>query len=163
MDQPFADIARRLKELRELNGVSRESLAAELGIDSAQYASYEGGKDDIPVGVLLGAAKRFGTDVTPLITGEEPKLKVYSLVRAGRGLAVARRKEYKYFDLGYNFSSRKAEVFLVTVDPKEGDEWKRHAYAHEGQEFNYLISGKMRIVIDGHEVVLEAGYSIYFD
>jgi transcriptional regulator with XRE-family HTH domain len=163
MDQPFADIARRLKELREMSGVSKESLAGELGIGAAQYALYESGTEDIPVGALLGAAKRFGVDVTSLIAGEEPKLKVYSLVRAGRGLTVERRKEYRYRDLGYNFADRKAEAFLVTVDPRPVAEWKLKTYSHRGQEFNYVLSGRLKIVIDGHELVLEQGDSVYFD
>jgi quercetin dioxygenase-like cupin family protein len=35
--------------------------------------------------------------------------------------------------------------------------------AHPGQEFEYLLEGSLRVVVDRHEVVLAAGDSIYFD
>jgi quercetin dioxygenase-like cupin family protein/DNA-binding XRE family transcriptional regulator len=161
MQQAYAEIARRVKALREMAGLSRESFARELKIDPERYRSYEEGEEDIPVGVLIAAASRLGVDVTALITGEEPRLKVYSLVRKGRGLDVERRKEYRYRDLAYNFQDRRAEVFLVTVDPGRPSEG--HGYSHEGQEFNYLLSGRMKVMIDGHELVLEEGDSLYFD
>ncbi len=161
MTQAYSEIAERMKAIREMAGITRETLAAELKLEVERLGSYEEGEEDIPVGVLLGAAARLGVDVTALITGEEPRLKVYSLVRKGRGLEVERRKEYRYRDLAYNFQGRKAEVFLVTVEP--GKAAAAHGYAHEGQEFNYLLSGRMEVIIDGHELELAEGDSVYFD
>ncbi len=163
MKQPYAEIARRLKDLREISGIDPEILAKELKLDVGQYRRYEDGEEDIPVGVLLAAADRLGVDVTSLISGEEPKMKVYTLVRKGRGLEVERRKEYRYRDLSYNFSGRKADAFLVTVGPAGSEGEKPHCYSHEGQEFNYVLNGRMKVIVGGHELVLEEGDSLYFD
>ena len=35
--------------------------------------------------------------------------------------------------------------------------------SHPGQEFNYVIEGTMKIIIDTHEIILNAGDSIYYD
>jgi mannose-6-phosphate isomerase-like protein (cupin superfamily) len=161
MKQPFVEIARRVKGLREISGISRDDFARDLKVGSEQYRRYEEGEEDIPVGVLLAAAARLDVDVTAFIAGEEPRMRVYSLVRAGRGLEVERRKEYRYRDLAYNFAGRKAEVFLVTVDPRSGA--PERGYSHEGQEFNFLISGRMKVVVDKHELVMEEGDALYFD
>ncbi len=161
MKQSFVEIAKRVKGLREISGISRDDFAAQIKIGPDQYRKYEEGEEDIPVGVLLAAASRLDVDVTAFIAGEEPRMKVYSLVRAGRGLEVERRKEYRYRDLAYNFAGRKAEAFLVTTDPKQGS--PAHGYSHEGQEFNYLLSGKMKVVVDGHELIMEEGDALYFD
>jgi quercetin dioxygenase-like cupin family protein len=163
MKQPYVEIARRVKDLREIAGISLEQFADEIKLDPDQYRRYEDGYEDIPVGVLLAAAARLEVDVTSLIAGEEPRLKVYSLVRKGQGLEVERRKEYRYRDLSYNFAGRRADAFLVTVDPKKDPDEKVHCYSHEGQEFNYVLSGRMKVVVSGHELVLEEGDSIYFD
>jgi quercetin dioxygenase-like cupin family protein len=163
MKQPYADIAKRVKELREIAGISRETFSKELKVEPDQYRRYEEGEEDIPVGVLLAAAGRLEVDVTALIAGEEPRLKEYCLVRKGRGLEVERRKEYRYRDLAYNFAGRMANAFLVTVEPGKGTIGTAHKYAHEGQELNYLISGRMMVSIGGHELVLEEGDSLYFD
>jgi quercetin dioxygenase-like cupin family protein len=46
------------------------------------------------------------------------------------------------------------------VDPDGED---IHLNSHPGQEFNYVLEGTLKIVIDGHELVLEVGDSLYFD
>ena len=90
-------------------------------------------------------------------------MKVYSLVRKGQGLEVERRKEYRYRDLSYNFAGRKADAFLVTVAAGKDAGAKLHTYSHEGQEFNYVLKGRMKVVVGGHDLVLEEGDSLYFD
>ena len=50
----------------------------------------------------------------------------------------------------------------MTVDPKTGDE-KVVFNSHPGQEFNYMIEGKLKILIDDHELILNEGDSLYFD
>src|SRR5512142_2183611 len=106
MQQPFTEIAKRMKELREIAGISREAFAKELKVEPDRYLAYEEGAEDIPVGVLLAAAGRHDVDVISLISGEEPLLKEYCIVRKGRGLDGERRKECRYRDLAYNFARR---------------------------------------------------------
>lgn len=155
-------IARRIKELREISGLSVESLAKELGIQSDVYVSYESGASDIPVGFLYEIANRFKVELTAILTGSEPKLHNFALVRKGMGVLVERKKQYKYLSLAYNFINKKGEPFLVTVEPKAAGE--EFAYSsHPGQEFNYMLEGRVQIVIDGHEMILSEGDSVYFD
>ena len=33
----------------------------------------------------------------------------------------------------------------------------------KGQEFNYILEGSLKVVIDKHELILEEGDSLYFD
>ena len=35
--------------------------------------------------------------------------------------------------------------------------------SHPGQELNYALEGALRVVVEGHEVLLKPGDSIYFD
>lgn len=161
MSDQLQEIAARLQDLREIAGLSQEQAAADFGVPLETYAAYESGTSDIPVSLLYQAAGRFGVELTALLTGEEPKLHTYCLVRQGKGVAVQRREEYGYQSLAYNFSHKKAEPFLVTVEPWADEEV--HLNAHPGQEFNYVLEGTLKIVLDDHELVLNAGDSLYFD
>ena len=38
-----------------------------------------------------------------------------------------------------------------------------HFNSHPCQEFNYMLEGSIKIVIDGKELILDAGDSIYLD
>jgi len=162
MNEDIRQIASRIKELREIAGVSAETLSRELGIPLETYQHYEAGGTDMPVGFLIQIAERFGVELTAILTGDEPRLHRYCLVREGRGVAVQRREAYHYEDLAYNFIDKRAEVFLVTVEPSASDE-SVSFNAHDGQEFNYLLEGRMKVIIGSHELVLEPRDSLYFD
>jgi uncharacterized cupin superfamily protein len=83
-------------------------------------------------------------------------------VRKDMGLRVERRKQYKYESLASNFINKKAEPFIVTIEPNR-ESVPMEFNSHSGQEFNYVIEGTMKIIIDTHEVILNAGDSIYYD
>jgi transcriptional regulator with XRE-family HTH domain len=162
MQERIRQVANRLRELREIFGVTPEKLAQELRLAVDEYRQYESGTVDIPVGVLYQIAHRFNVELTALLTGEEPRLHSYALTRSGQGVSVDRRQEYKYQSLGYSFIHKKAEPFLVTVDPRP-DEAPDHVNSHPGQEFNYVLEGELRITLAGHEVLLHPGDSLFFD
>ncbi len=91
-----------------------------------------------------------------------PNYVYFSVVRKGKGLKLERTKQYKYESLAYNFIHKKAEPFMVTVEPRPGDTWPEFN-SHPGQEFNYVVEGTMKTIIDGHEIILNPGDSVYFD
>ena len=155
------EISQRIKGLREDENISVESLANEFNISTDEYKKYESGEIDIPIGFLYQFAHKFRIDLTALITGEEPKLHSYCVVRKDNAPIIERRKEYKYQDLSYNFINKKAETFLVTIEPKNTEEIS--CYSHAGQEFNYIMEGTLKIVLDGKEIILEKGDAIFFD
>ena len=159
MNEQIQLIAARIKELREIAGISAESFANELNTDKEVLLEYENGKTDIPIGFLYKVAHRFNLELSALLRGAEPKLHVYSVTRKDKGLNVDRRKQYKYESLASNFIHKKAEPFIVTVDPDAPLESNNHP----GQEFNYVLEGTLMIVVDGHEIILNTGDSIYFD
>ncbi len=162
MSDQIRMIAARLKALREISELSPESMALKTGVELELYMEYEGGEVDIPVGFLYEVAKKFGVELTAIITGDEPKLHSFSVVRDGRGVVVERMQEYHYESLAYNFSDKKAEPFLVTVSPGTKED-PVVINSHPGQEFNYMVEGRLRLLIDGHEIILNRGDSIYFD
>jgi len=101
-------------------------------------------------------------ELAALLSGEQPKLHIFSVVRKGKGISVDRRKQYAYENLAYNFIHKKVEPFIVTVMPvSEGQ--KTEFNSHPGQEFNYVLEGTLQLTVDGHEIVLAEGDSVYFD
>jgi quercetin dioxygenase-like cupin family protein/DNA-binding XRE family transcriptional regulator len=162
MSNEIKEIAQRMKALREIAGLSCDQMADRLGIPEADYLGYETGDTDIPISILLKVAENFDVEFTALVTGDEPKLQRYTLVRKGNGLSVNRRKDYTYNSLAYNFINKKAEPFLVTVEPLP-DNQPIPRNAHPGQEFNYMLEGSLKIVLNNQEVILNEGDSLYFD
>ena len=162
MSNEILDIAARMKELREICEFSPEEMARELNVTPEAYASYESGAIDIPISVLLAMANACHVEPSALLTGGEPKLHVYCLTRAGKGVGIDRRKEYRYKSLAYNFGNTVAEPFLVTAGVVPAGT-PLVVNTHEGQEFDYVLTGHMKIVLAGNEVYLGPGDSIYYD
>ncbi|MDR1400590.1 MAG: cupin domain-containing protein [Treponema sp.] len=162
MTDEVGDIIARIKVLREIEDISDETLARELGFDTLEYKQWESGKKDFPIGALVEIAARFKVDLTELISGETPKLKTYCLTRAGRAPEVSRRPMYVYWNLAYNFHRKKAEPFMV--EARADTESKPISLnTHPGQEFDYVLEGHLRISIGGHEMELGPGDSVYYD
>lgn len=162
MSDQIQQIAERIAGLRDIAGYSVEELARELGISAEEYKRYESGEVDIPIGFLYKLANKYNVELTAILTGEEPKLRTYCLVRKGKGVSVERRAPYKYHSLAYNFVNKKTEPFEVCVEPSSEDT-PIHLSSHPGQEFNYMLEGSMILYIDGHHIVLNEGDSLYFD
>jgi transcriptional regulator with XRE-family HTH domain len=162
MSEQLHQIGSRIRELREISGFEAEKFAKDLGISPETYRAYEGGSIDIPVGILIDIARRFGVDLNEIVAGEAPKLHEYCLVRKGKGVSVERRSQYSYKNLAYNFLHKKAEPFLVTVAPVP-DEIPAPMNVHPGQEFNYVIEGEVKVILGSHELVLAEGDSLFFD
>lgn len=162
MQEKIREVATRIKALRENLGVSTDDMANHLKVAAGVYAEYEKGESDIPASILFGIAHRLNIDMAVLLTGEEPHMRYFTVTRKDKGVVVERRTQYKYQNLAANFIHKKAEPFLVTVEPKSPGK-TAEMNTHPGQEFDYVIQGVLKIYIHGNELVLREGDSIYFD
>jgi transcriptional regulator with XRE-family HTH domain len=162
MNEQIKQIAERIREIREISGISAETMADRLGVPREKYLIYEGGDTDIPVGLIFNISELFNVELSVLLGGDNPKLRIYGIVRNGKGLKLERRKQYKYESLAFNFIHKKAEPFMVTIDPNTENSLLEFN-SHPGQEFNYVMKGTMMTIIGGHEIILNEGDSIYFD
>ena len=154
------DIAPRLRGLREAVDLSIEDLARQTGASVEQIKAYESGTVEIPVSFLVNVAHICGVDLTELLSGGEARLHSYAVVRQGKGLSVERRKDYAYKSLAYKFVGRRMEPFLVRVPPKS--EQALTFNVHPGQEFIYVLEGRLEIRLDKNVEVLEPGDCLYF-
>ena len=162
MTEQLREIGGRLAALREIEDISRESLASKCDISTAQLEEYERGQRDFSFSFLYNAANVLGVDVVELMTGEAPRLSDCCVTRAGEGFSIDRKEVYLYKHLAYTFRNKLAEPFMVTVEPRD-DLDTPELHAHDGQEFNLLVEGCMRFYMGSLSYDLNPGDSVYFD
>lgn len=162
MNDQIKQIAERLRGLREVLELTVEELAAQCDISAEEYSRAETGDYDISVSMLQKIARQYNVALDALMFDEEPKMASYFLTRSGKGTSIERTKAYKYQALASGFINRNADPFIVTVEPKEEDV-PMHYNSHNGQEFNYVLEGRMLLSINGKELILKEGDSIYFN
>ncbi|MDR0658439.1 MAG: XRE family transcriptional regulator [Mediterranea sp.] len=161
MNEQIKQIAERLRGLREVLELTVDELAAQCDIRAEEYRLSESGECDISVSMLQKIARRYDVALDALMFGEEPRMTSYFVTRADKGVSIERTKAYKYQSLASGFIHRNADPFIVTVEPK--DDVPMYYNSHAGQEFNYVLEGRMLISIDGKEQILNEGDSIYFN
>lgn len=162
MHHEFEQIAQRLKGLREALDLTKEEFAASCDIPLDEYLQYEDGDRDLTISLMKSIANKFNVDVSTLLFDQEPKMRSYFITRKGRGASVNRVTAYRYQTLAGGFHNRKADIFEVTVEPKPENE-KMHLSTHEGQEFNLILEGRLLLRINGKDLILTEGDSIYYD
>ena len=161
MNEYNKDIGNRIRELRELSDITIKEIAEKLNIEEEIYIQYENGDIDIPASFIYELANIFKVDLGLLLTGEESKMTIFDVTRANKGVSVDRSKEYTHENLCSNFIHKKAETFLVTVDPEKNPTPSLNS--HPGQEFNYVLEGTLKIYIHNNEIILNEGDCIFFD
>lgn len=161
MENAYKEIAPRLVGLRDAMDMSLEEMASRVGVEAELVEKYESGKEEIPVGYLLQVAQACGVDLTSLVSGGDAHLRSHCLVKKGKGLSVERRKDYDYKDLAYRFTGAKMKPFMIRVPAKSEDELSFNR--HSGQEFVYMLEGRLELRLGDKVLELEEGDSIYFD
>ena len=164
MEKRLKDIAERIYAMRDIFGYSIEEMAEATELTCEEYEAYEKGECDFSFTFLYNVARKLGIDMTELFTGETPNLSSYCVVRRGEGLSMERNRGFKYGHLAYLVKDRIGDPFLVYAKySKEDDEGPVHLNYHEGQEFDYILNGKLKVMIDENEYILEPGDSIYYN
>ena len=121
MEDSMKQIGERLKGLRDVLDIQPEEIAELCGISVSQYEKMEKGESELSVANLQKISKRYGISLDVLMFGEEPHMRNYFLTGKGQGLQVERRKAYNYESLASGFRGRKADPFIVTLEPKCDD------------------------------------------
>lgn len=162
MSDQIKQIAERLQGLRDVLELTPEEVTESCQLTVEDYLGMESGEKDISVSALQQIARKYGIALDVLMFGEEPKMSSYFLTRKGTGVSVERTRAYKYQSLASGFRGRTADPFIVTVEPKE-EGTPVHFNSHEGQEFNLVIEGRLLLNLNGKELILNPGDSLYFD
>ncbi len=164
MKYNIKEVAKRLKGLRLSCDLSIEEFCEKTGMNAGEYQKIENGEKDFSVTFLYKCSEVFDVDLIELLTGTAPHLSTYSVVRKDMGLPIERRERFAYQHLAYLFKDKDIEPLLVKAPYEDGAEEKPIVLSiHEGQEWDYILKGKIKFVIGDHVEILSEGDSLYYN
>ena len=164
LDFKIKEMAGRIKELRDVVGLSAEQMAEKTGVTVEEYNACENGNSDLNFAFIYRCALALGVNVTDIIEGYSPKLKGYTVTRYGAGQKIAQAHGMTYFNLAYAFQNRIAEPLYVRSVYREDAQGKDiELTTHAGQECDIVVDGYLMVQIGEHKEVLGPGDSIYYD
>ncbi len=155
-------IGERLREIRTIMEISTATMAQVTGVSEAEYIAHETGEVDSHFSFLYDCAKKLGVDLNAIVRGESPKLSSYTLNRAGSGISIERSHEFVYRQLAADFKKRLTEPLFVKAKPQLPGQ-PIPLSVHPGQEFDYILRGKLKVQMGEKTEILSEGDSIYFD
>ena len=148
-------IGKKIKKVRTEKKISFENLANETGFSIEFLKEIESGKRTPPVGALLQISRALQIDSGFLLKEQESKLEK-------RIRAYAKRTDnYAYETLTPGAENKHLKAFKVSIEPMQ--DHKGVGYQHEGEEFVYVLKGKLEILVGDHVNTLNAGDSLHFN
>ena len=158
------EIAARIRELREVMGLTVEEMARRTEMSVDEYIQHEEGNRDLNIAFLYHCTLSFGVDMGDLLEGRSPKLRSYALTRRGEGQRIEEAHHMVGYNLAAGFRNRIALPLYMELNYRPGAENEDiELTIHEGQECDIVIRGHMKIQIGDHTEILHPGDCIYYD
>ncbi len=158
------EMASRIRELREIVGLTVEEMAKRVEVTAEEYGLCESGRSDLNFAFIYRCALALNVNVTDIIEGYSPKLQSYTVTRSGAGQEIANAHGMTYYNLAYAFQNRIAEPLYVRCAYDEEAQHKDiELTTHKGQEFDLVVEGSLMVQVGEHREVLGPGDTIYYD
>lgn len=149
-------IGKRLMKLRRKQGFTLKNLANETGLNAKYISQIEKGEVIPPVAVILQLSRSLEIDSSILLKEEkrmEGKQKVQDYQK--------RTEDYTYQTLTPEAKHKHLKAFKIFIDPKS--DHKGISYQHLGEEFIYVIRGKIEVTVGENKNILRSGDSLHFN
>ncbi|MDD6735262.1 MAG: AMP-binding protein [Clostridiales bacterium] len=164
LDYKIKEMATRIKELREIEGMSPITMAKLTDVSVEEYNACENGLHDMSFAFIYRCALAFHVDVTDIVEGTSPTLRSYTLTRSGEGQKIEQAHGMVYYNLAPEFRKRIAEpLYVKAIYNEEAEHKDIELTTHEGQECDIVISGSLMVQVGSHKEILNPGDSIYYD
>ncbi len=148
-------VGKKIKKARTEKKITLDQVANETGLAVDYIKQIESGKAIPPVGTLLQIARALQIDSGFLLREQESALET-------RIKAYTKRTDnYAYTTLTPGAENKHLKAFRVTVDPMQ--DHKGVGYCHEGEEFVYVLQGKIEVTVGDHVNTLGENDSLHFN
>jgi quercetin dioxygenase-like cupin family protein len=148
-------VGKKIKQARNKKKMSLDYVANETGLSIDDLKLIETGEKIPPVGTLLQIARAIRIDSGFLLKEQESSLK-------RRIKAYTKRTEnYAYTTLTPGAENKHLKAFKVAIEA--GQDHKGVGYQHEGEEFVYVLKGKIELTVGDHVNILDAEESLHFN
>lgn len=158
-------IGQRIRRMREAQGLTVHEVSTLVGVPGERLTAMEEGHGLPSVGVIIKLARVLGSRVDGILHGGAPMPHPLTICRAGDAGDTDEQEDteqgYRYRSLGRPTSHGQAmEPLLITFDPGQPE---ARPITHDGQEFVYVLEGKVELFHDGERCTLAPGDSVYLD
>ena len=157
-------IVERIKSFRIERGLTLSKLAEMTGFTKGYISRIEKSSKAPPISTIAKIARGLNVEITDFFSSNKTffqKDKKLSIVRADERMAIGARGSsagYSYQALAYDKLDKNMEPHIVTMGFNKNERTR-----HQGEEFFYILEGKMEFDYNGKSYLLEKGDFAYYD
>jgi len=149
-------IAQKLLELRRQHDLTLAAVGQKTGVSVSFLSSLERGYSNASIATLQKLARLYDTNVLAFFADEDDSRR---MVRARERKVLVPNPGVQMELLAFGKKAMEPHLFRIAPGADSGG-----SYSHEGEEFIYVLQGKIEMWIDEIEhYALEAGDSLYFE
>ncbi|MEU7104061.1 XRE family transcriptional regulator [Streptomyces sp. NPDC046215] len=160
-DSPGGDdlpaVAPRLRDLRKRSGLTLEAAAGRVGLSPAHLSRLETGRRTPSLPMLLTLARTYATTVSDLLGEVLPEQD--PIVRGGR-MEPQEAGGWTYWRAGG--SGHAMQALRLHVPPQSAGQAEL-VRVHPGEEWLYVLTGRLRLTLGGTAHLLDPGDAAHFD
>lgn len=149
------DIGTKIKNLRVLNGLTQEELAVRCDLTKGFISQLENNNNEPSISTLTDILRALGTNLRDFFNDEEDNQVVFTK----DDYFVNKENTHEITWLIPNSQKNDMEPILVTIMPNSS---LPKDMPHEGQEFGYVLKGKIKLVVGNNVYSIKAGESFYY-
>ncbi len=149
-------IGKKLMGLRKKKKLTLKNLGNETGLATKYLSQVEKGEVTPPVSVLLQLSRALEIDSSILLREEKERVK-----KKKSDDYQKRTEAYTYETLTPEARHKHLKAFKVFIDPKS--DHKGVSYQHLGEEFQYVLKGKIEVMVGENKNILGPGDCLHFN
>ncbi len=154
------DLGMKIRKIRKQQGRSLDEISMICGFTKSLLSKIENGKTVPPIGTLIKIADALGTKISVLLDDREQGGTVLSEKEDTLGKLVKTQKGYSFAALAVERQDKLMQPFYFVA--RKG-ETPRRTVSHIGEEFIYVLEGRMKYKVGTVEYLMGPGDSLYFD
>ncbi|MDO5702066.1 MAG: AMP-binding protein, partial [Lachnospiraceae bacterium] len=158
------EMAQRIREMREITGLSLSEMAEKTEVSLERYMEYESGETDLPFTFIHKCALIFNVGMSDLLEGQSSRLSSYTVSRKGHLQDKITEDGIQILNMAPMFRNKIAEPYWVTYEYQEElQNMPIHTTSHSGQEFDYILKGRLKVQVGDNTEYLSEGDSIFYN
>ena len=152
----------KLRALRKARGLTLPALATAANITKGYLSKIENAPEPPTFSTLQSLATVLGVEMGDLLetqtaTAASPNLEIHE-PGAGAWQQSTALGGYAFLPLLQTYRQKYLSPFLMRVEPGQTS-----AFRHDGEEFLYVLEGRVELEYEGKRHVLKKGASAYLD
>src|SRR5690625_3517989 len=151
------EVHERIREMRKRSNMTLKQLSEKTDLSIGFLSQVERGTTSLAINSLKKIANAFEINISEFF--QDYNNHTYVTRKDQERIFQVQGLETIFLNLSGNFDKRRLGPYKLVLAPKQK---KNKTFTFSGEEFYYVLKGKVRFTIEGKEYDIEEGDSIHF-